>query len=122
MWPTIAPAKLASGFHTSRGESSSSFTESNDPLPGRTRSGPAQKPPPVRFQADRHQIHRHTTMFFALLHYGAYFGINWKWSTTTTEILTSGSGNEDLATDLPGQPQVNFQHYAGYVKVPDALL
>ncbi|KAF3432390.1 hypothetical protein FNV43_RR27130 [Rhamnella rubrinervis] len=29
---------------------------------------------------------------------------NWKWSTTTTEILMSGSGNEDLATDLPGQP------------------
>ncbi|KAF3449264.1 hypothetical protein FNV43_RR09992 [Rhamnella rubrinervis] len=45
---------------------------------------------------------------------------NWKWSTTTTEILTSGSGNEDLATDLPGQPQVNFQHYAGYVKVNES--
>ncbi|KAF3445025.1 hypothetical protein FNV43_RR14718 [Rhamnella rubrinervis] len=45
---------------------------------------------------------------------------NWKWSTTTTEILTSGSGNEDLATDLPGQPQVNFQHYASYVKVNES--
>ncbi|KAF3451529.1 hypothetical protein FNV43_RR07624 [Rhamnella rubrinervis] len=44
----------------------------------------------------------------------------WKWSTTTTEILTSGSGNEDLVTDLPGQPQVNFRHYAGYVKVNES--
>lgn len=42
----------------------------------------------------------------------------WKWSTT--EILTSGSGNEDLVTDLPGQPQVNFRHYAGYVKVNES--
>ncbi|KAF3449119.1 hypothetical protein FNV43_RR09844 [Rhamnella rubrinervis] len=26
------------------------------------------------------------------------------------------TGNEDFVIDLPGQPQVNFQHYAGYVK------
>jgi serine carboxypeptidase-like clade 2 len=26
-------------------------------------------------------------------------------------------GNEDLVTDLPGQPNVNFKHYAGYVTV-----
>lgn len=26
-------------------------------------------------------------------------------------------GNEDLVTKLPGQPKVNFQHYAGYVTV-----
>uniref|UniRef100_A0A2N9I9N0 Carboxypeptidase n=1 Tax=Fagus sylvatica TaxID=28930 RepID=A0A2N9I9N0_FAGSY len=30
--------------------------------------------------------------------------------------LVSG-GNEDLVTDLPGQPNVNFKHYAGYVTV-----
>lgn len=26
-------------------------------------------------------------------------------------------GNEDLVTDLPGQPAVDFRHYAGYVTV-----
>ncbi|KAF3448100.1 hypothetical protein FNV43_RR08810 [Rhamnella rubrinervis] len=31
------------------------------------------------------------------------------------------TGNEDFVIDLPGQPQVNFQHYAGYVKVCIAL-
>ena len=30
--------------------------------------------------------------------------------------LSSG-GNGDLVTDLPGQPPVDFNHYAGYVTV-----
>lgn len=37
-----------------------------------------------------------------------------KWSSTNEKL--NGS-NEDLVTDLPGQPQVRFRHYAGYVKV-----
>ncbi|KAG4970980.1 hypothetical protein JHK84_037075 [Glycine max] len=32
-------------------------------------------------------------------------------------ILSSGEHNGDLVTNLPGQPRVNFQHYAGYVTV-----
>lgn len=28
-----------------------------------------------------------------------------------------GSSTEDLVTDLPGQPSVNFKHYAGHVSV-----
>lgn len=32
-------------------------------------------------------------------------------------ILSSGDHNGDLVTNLPGQPRVNFQHYAGYVTV-----
>lgn len=32
-------------------------------------------------------------------------------------ILSSGDHNGDLVTNLPGQPGVNFQHYAGYVTV-----
>ncbi|KAL5579363.1 hypothetical protein UlMin_011805 [Ulmus minor] len=43
---------------------------------------------------------------------------HWKWATMTEKLNTSG--NEDLVTNLPGQPDVNFQHYAGYVNVDEA--
>lgn len=32
------------------------------------------------------------------------------------KLMVSGE-NDDLVTNLPGQPQVDFQHYAGYVTV-----
>ncbi|XP_054803197.1 serine carboxypeptidase-like 31 isoform X1 [Prosopis cineraria] len=31
--------------------------------------------------------------------------------------LSSGDGNEDLVTNLPGQPRADFRHFAGYVTV-----
>lgn len=31
--------------------------------------------------------------------------------------ILSSAYNDDLVTNLPGQPKVNFQHYAGYVTV-----
>lgn len=31
--------------------------------------------------------------------------------------LMSSGDNSDLVTGLPGQPEVDFQHYAGYVTV-----
>ena len=31
--------------------------------------------------------------------------------------LSSGNSNEDLVTNLPGQPHADFQHFAGYVTV-----
>lgn len=34
-------------------------------------------------------------------------------------ILSSGD-NGDLVTNLPGQPRVDFQHYAGYVTVNES--
>jgi serine carboxypeptidase-like clade II len=32
-------------------------------------------------------------------------------------LRSSGDNGSDLVTHLPGQPQVDFQHYAGYVTV-----
>lgn len=39
----------------------------------------------------------------------------WKWSTTENSKLVENI--EDLVTNLPGQPEVDFRHYAGYVTV-----
>lgn len=36
------------------------------------------------------------------------------WSNKEVENV---SGSQDLVTDLPGQPDVKFRHYAGYVTV-----
>lgn len=33
------------------------------------------------------------------------------------KLVNSGDNSFDLVTNLPGQPQVDFQHYAGYVTV-----
>lgn len=41
---------------------------------------------------------------------------HWKWSTTNDDTLKPLK-NEDLVTNLPTQPQVDFSHYAGYVTV-----
>lgn len=38
------------------------------------------------------------------------------WKGSNAEKLSS-VGNEDLVTHLPGQPLVDFRHYAGYVTV-----
>lgn len=38
-----------------------------------------------------------------------------QWSTERK--LINSWGSEDLVTNLPGQPKVHFQHYAGYVTV-----
>nr|XP_048328420.1 serine carboxypeptidase-like 31 isoform X2 [Ziziphus jujuba var. spinosa] len=38
------------------------------------------------------------------------------WKTSNAEKVSNG-GSEDLVTDLPGQPHVDFRHYAGYVTV-----
>ncbi|XP_042520759.1 serine carboxypeptidase-like 31 [Macadamia integrifolia] len=37
------------------------------------------------------------------------------WSHTNKQVTIQGS--EDLVTELPGQPEVGFRHYAGYVTV-----
>ncbi|XVE51284.1 hypothetical protein DITRI_Ditri02bG0027600 [Diplodiscus trichospermus] len=39
---------------------------------------------------------------------------NWRWYN---EKGLNSLGNDDLVTNLPGQPTVNFRHYAGYVTV-----
>ncbi|XP_047970003.1 serine carboxypeptidase-like 31 isoform X1 [Salvia hispanica] len=39
----------------------------------------------------------------------------WHWSSEIK--FNSSSATEDLVTNLPGQPSVNFKHYAGYVTV-----
>lgn len=33
------------------------------------------------------------------------------------KLASAGNGEEDLVTQLPGQPAVGFKHYAGYVTV-----
>lgn len=33
------------------------------------------------------------------------------------KLRSSGDNGSDLVTNLPGQPHVDFQHYAGYVTV-----
>ncbi|XVF87539.1 hypothetical protein PTKIN_Ptkin18bG0128300 [Pterospermum kingtungense] len=38
----------------------------------------------------------------------------WRWFN---EMGLSSLGNDDLVTNLPGQPAVDFHHYAGYVTV-----
>ncbi|KAH6792907.1 serine carboxypeptidase-like 31 [Perilla frutescens var. hirtella] len=38
-------------------------------------------------------------------------------SSSSTEIKSNSAAVEDLVTSLPGQPTVNFRHYAGYVTV-----
>ena len=40
---------------------------------------------------------------------------HWKWSTTSGK--SNPLENDALVTNLPGQPQVDFRHYAGYVTV-----
>ncbi|KAK4590061.1 hypothetical protein RGQ29_020577 [Quercus rubra] len=42
---------------------------------------------------------------------------HWKWSSSSSGKKITSEGNGDLVTDLPGQPNVNFKHYAGYVSV-----
>lgn len=34
-----------------------------------------------------------------------------------TDKKTTSLGSEDLVTNLPGQPNVDFRHYAGYITV-----
>ncbi|KAK7839182.1 serine carboxypeptidase-like 31 [Quercus suber] len=42
----------------------------------------------------------------------------WKWSSGTSAKKITSEGNGDLVTGgLPGQTDVNFKHYAGYVTV-----
>ncbi|KAH7513247.1 hypothetical protein FEM48_Zijuj12G0177000 [Ziziphus jujuba var. spinosa] len=38
------------------------------------------------------------------------------WKRSNAEKVSNG-GSEDLVTDLPGQPHVDFRHYVGYVTV-----
>ncbi|KAF6160836.1 hypothetical protein GIB67_036037 [Kingdonia uniflora] len=38
-------------------------------------------------------------------------------TATSTVVLGSEEQESDLVTDLPGQPEVKFRHYAGYIKV-----
>ena len=39
---------------------------------------------------------------------------HWRWYN---EKGLSSLGNDDLVTNLPGQPAVDFRHYAGFVSV-----
>lgn len=41
---------------------------------------------------------------------------HWKWSSTSGKLNPS-ENIDHLVTNLPGQPQVEFRHYAGYVTV-----
>ncbi|XP_023879854.1 serine carboxypeptidase-like 31 [Quercus suber] len=42
---------------------------------------------------------------------------HWKWTSSSSGKKITSEGNGDLVTGLPGQPNVNFKHYAGYVSV-----
>uniref|UniRef100_A0A5B7C8J7 Carboxypeptidase n=1 Tax=Davidia involucrata TaxID=16924 RepID=A0A5B7C8J7_DAVIN len=56
-----------------------------------------------------------TLALIALLSKGPVVGgRHWRWSNGTK---LNSVGTEDLVTDLPGQPKVDFHHYAGYVTV-----
>jgi len=39
------------------------------------------------------------------------------WGGDGRKLRSSSDNGSDLVTHLPGQPQVDFQHYAGYVTV-----
>lgn len=43
---------------------------------------------------------------------------HWKWSSTSGK-LNPLQNDHALVTNLPGQPQVDFRHYAGYVTVDE---
>ena len=42
---------------------------------------------------------------------------HWKWSNGSGKVNVLENNVEDVVTDLPGQPLVNFKHYSGYVTV-----
>lgn len=40
-----------------------------------------------------------------------------QWSSATDQKKSNIQNNDHLVSDLPGQPSVDFQHYAGYVTI-----
>ncbi|POO03633.1 Serine carboxypeptidase-like [Trema orientale] len=42
---------------------------------------------------------------------------HWKWSSTSGKVNPLENDISALVTNLPGQPKVDFRHYAGYVTV-----
>lgn len=59
----------------------------------------------------------HTLIYFGLLSLSHVSGTRHGQIPTTK--LNSFSG-DDLVTNLPGQPNIDFQHYAGYITVNES--
>lgn len=56
-----------------------------------------------------------TIAYFALLSLSPVSGARYGQSPTDKKL--NSFGTDDLVTNLPGQPNIDFRHYAGYITV-----